>query len=633
MNLKKDSDKIILGAVVLAAAAMRLYHFSSWSLMNDELSAWQRTHVSGLGELFEKGVRPDFHPAGVQIFLYFWTQVVGDSVFIMRLPFVLAGIASVYFAYRIAKKWFGISTAMLSSVALAILQYPVLYSQVARPYSTGLLFALMLVWFWHLILFEKQEQSRRFIVAGFAVSFALCAYDHYFCLLFALIVTCTGLLYANKNNFKPYLLGCFIGTVLYLPHLPITYEQVSRGGLESWLSKPGEDYIWSFLSYAFNDSTVVMISVAAFVCFSLAVNYRKIPFSRFQLICIGWFAALFLIGYYYSVYLHPVLQYSILIFAFPFLLIAVFSFFTPADKKYALVLAPLLAGVLFWSTVFEKKIYTTTHFGVFKEIAERTVEWKDRYGADQVSIQINMIAPEYIDYYYSKMGAKMKFSFYRSDERASMGRLMESVNESNSRYLAYGWSNVYDPPGFEQYIRIKYPKVVERHSYFNSEVVLFERDEHSARPVLFNTVDGLDQYDRHWKNDSSRIDTIHAFSGKKAYHFKEGDEFGCNFSAKLSDIVPDTSVSRCIEIGARFFGGKDVQLVMELHSKDSLYEWHSAIASNFPFHKNEWGEVFYAEKLPQRASPDDRVNVYVWNNGKKELFADDIYVRTYDNRK
>jgi 4-amino-4-deoxy-L-arabinose transferase-like glycosyltransferase len=104
--MKKNRSYLILFLITLAAAFLRFYKLGSFSLSNDELSALNRLQFSNFHDLITQGVVPDFHPALVQVFLYYWTKLFGLSPFVVRLPFILLGIASVPLAFMLAKRWF-----------------------------------------------------------------------------------------------------------------------------------------------------------------------------------------------------------------------------------------------------------------------------------------------------------------------------------------------------------------------------------------------------------------------------------------------------------------------------------------------------------------------------------------------
>ena len=125
---------------ITIGAVFRFYGFSDWSLSNDELSAIARTNFNSFSELIDKGIWVDGHPALIQIFEYYWIKLFGNSVFAVRLPFVLMGIGSSIYFYKLCTNWLNRNAALLG-LALFISNYHfVLYSQVARPYVAGLFF-------------------------------------------------------------------------------------------------------------------------------------------------------------------------------------------------------------------------------------------------------------------------------------------------------------------------------------------------------------------------------------------------------------------------------------------------------------------------------------------------------------
>jgi hypothetical protein len=158
--LRKYPWQVLTALVVMVAAVLRFYDFNAWSLSNDELSAINRLRVQGFGQLINEGVKPDFHPAGVQFFLYLFTKVFGFQPYVIRLPFVLAGIVSVWLTYLIGKQWFSKTTGLLAASFMAFLPYFLLYSQLARPYSFGLVFTLALAWYWGKYFIEKDHRPK-----------------------------------------------------------------------------------------------------------------------------------------------------------------------------------------------------------------------------------------------------------------------------------------------------------------------------------------------------------------------------------------------------------------------------------------------------------------------------------------
>ena len=88
-----------------------------------------------LNQLYNEGIKTDVHPAGLQVFLYYWIKIAGRSPLAVRFPFAVFGVLSVLFVFLIARQWFNSTAGLFAAAAMATLQFPVLYSQIARPYS------------------------------------------------------------------------------------------------------------------------------------------------------------------------------------------------------------------------------------------------------------------------------------------------------------------------------------------------------------------------------------------------------------------------------------------------------------------------------------------------------------------
>jgi len=138
--LKKllTADFALLAFIILVGSILRLVQFPDIPFMFDELSAVNRLSFDSLSELLEKGVKKDGHPAGVQVFLFYWSKLFGISEAAIKLPFIFCGIASIPLIYLLGKKWFSGTTGLLAAACLATLQFPVLYSDIARPYMSGM---------------------------------------------------------------------------------------------------------------------------------------------------------------------------------------------------------------------------------------------------------------------------------------------------------------------------------------------------------------------------------------------------------------------------------------------------------------------------------------------------------------
>ncbi|HHL57783.1 MAG TPA: glycosyltransferase family 39 protein, partial [Bacteroidetes bacterium] len=209
----KSWDLLLL-LIVIVAFLLRFWRFTDIPFTFDELSAMSRTVYDNFRDLIKYGViEKDTHPAGVQVFMYYWIRMFGEAEWVVKLPFMLMGLASVWAAYAIAKLWFNATTAILTAACIATLQLFVLYSQIARPYASGLFLTLMMVYFWSRYFLKDYKLTDLVLFILFA---ALSSYNHHFSLLFAAIVGFSGLWFVSKDKRRAYVFAGIAIFILYI---------------------------------------------------------------------------------------------------------------------------------------------------------------------------------------------------------------------------------------------------------------------------------------------------------------------------------------------------------------------------------------------------------------------------------
>lgn len=630
----------VLWVIMVIAAIMRLVGLTDFSLSNDELSALARLQFSSLGEVIRYGVYPDFHPAGVQLFLYLWTSVAGFSDLMVRLPFAILGAGSVLIIFLIGRRLFGLNTGLLAAAALATLEYPLLYSQIARPYSPGLFFVLSSFLF---LLRVSDEDSRiahgktGFRLAdhiGFVITVSACMYIHYFSFLQAGMICIAGVFIVGRKNLVSYVMSLFIICVMYIPHIPVTLHHLSKGGIggsEGWLGPPEPDFFEKYLRFSLNDSTALFWIFIVLAGGFILANREKLRVGRMHLILFLLFIVPFLIGYYYSILVNPVLQYSVLLFSFPFLLLLMFSFSTDPVTPYKVSRLPvyilLFAGM--YSSVNVNRYYQKEHFSEFRKIAEAFAEFKSS-GYSTYSV-INIHDPYYIHHYLPGEEEKGEsFNIYRIQSDTEYEEFLHGVESSNSEYCFYAWSNMYNDPLTEQVIRSKYPCLADSANYLSSGYRLYRR--YSDEPCT-NESRSVHTYtsDFEWMEDAAGMGGI-CHSGSGCMRLSPEKEYG--FFVEYDYPAGGPVNLGSIELEAMVFspaGNTGALMVAAYEIGSETVEWKSESTDRFIQDHGDWYKVFLNYQVPENLPRGGVFKLYCWNEKKRDLMVDDVRVNFYSD--
>lgn len=623
--------------ILAVAALMRLYGLTAFSLSNDELSALSRLQFDSFAKVIDEGVIPDFHPAGVQIFLYLWTGLFGFGEWAVRLPFAIMGVVSVFTLYLLGRFWFSEGTALLAAAALSVLEYPLLYSQIARPYSPGLMVSLMAAFFWTKALFSDQKSARTGWVdfLMFAIFVSACMYTHYFSFIFAGILCFSGLFFVRKSNFAAYLASGVLIVLLYLPHIGIFTEQLSRGGIggpDGWLAPPESDVFSKYLDYVFNDSS--SLKLLCFVIFtgSFLLYRKELSFGKFHLLSVLFFITPFLLAYFYSHYVNPVFQFSVLLFSFPFLLLFLFSMIPSGagSSTVTFLLIVLMTGGVY-STVKEKKYYATEHFTEFRKLAQRTINLNAKLGADNITLVTNVFSPYYIQYYHEQFGAPCTYLLTRILSPEEKKQFYRVVEDSETEWFLYSFSNMYDPPEFDLCIRSKYPYLALRDSMLGSGLKLYSRSPiDSAINIQPLKTDWNGFENNLWNGEQRFLDSLIVYEGRYSSFMGSDTEFGPTYEKRLAEAGAVAGSS--LEISAVFHADAELtgaKLVVSVEESGKAVIWSGQAIGQFMVDKGKWFRVFSVVKLPENITGNEMIKIYPWNEKKEQFRMDDISIRVY----
>jgi len=629
--LKKllTADFALLAFIILVGSILRLVQFPDIPFMFDELSAVNRLSFDSLSELLEKGVKKDGHPAGVQVFLFYWSKLFGISEAAIKLPFIFCGIASIPLIYLLGKKWFSGTTGLLAAACLATLQFPVLYSDIARPYMSGMFFSIVMALCWTNYLFAEKRKLLN--LAGFAVCAALCAYNHYFSLFFAAIVGASGFLFLTKEKRNAYLLGCAFSILLFLPHLGLFLFQYETGGLD-WLGKPKNNFPTEFLAYIFHYSPLVITAVTLFFLMGMIQGRQALlEKNKFRALCLFWFLLPFFVGFYYSVNVKPVLQFSVLIFSLPFLLLFLFSFYEKSSAAFKTCLILVLLGINTATLIFSRQHYQVFSKQPVEQFALQSIAVaKSEIDTDSTTIILNTDS-NYLNYYFRKHHFKPAYynSYHKKPTLSEFNTLLSSLN-TNSVLL--GGASLEQLNIAAQY----FPYQLHRDFGYTYSLYHLSKQESPllfSDAVLFKTTYGADDACC-WSFEGD------ALQSGGVLQLDAGKEWGPTFSAQLENLFPNNNRMHIVDMSfsvKREFAQSEGMLVFEGSKDGELYEWRAHGVSAFSETDSAvWQKVYFPVRLAdfihsKKELENMRVKIYYWNKGKEKIFLKNFEIRVWED--
>lgn len=589
-------NKCILLGILLVAVVLRFYDYLSIPFTHDEFSALFRTQFNTFSELIEKGAKIDGHPPGIQVFLYYWVKLFGYSEWIVKLPFTLCGLLSVVLIYLIAKKWYNETVGFIAAAFLATIQYTVIYSQIARPYISGLFFSLAMVYFWTQLILNPEKRFYKNSVFYILFS-ALCAYNHHFSLLFAAITGLTGLFLIQRKYLIKYLINAAVIMLLYIPNIPIVLYQLKIGGIEGWLGKPHNDFIINYIEYIFQFSLVSLFVVAGLMVFGF-VKRAKINY-KWLVVSVLWFFLPFLIGFFYSKYVNAVLQYSVLIFSFPFLFFILFGHIKKHKPTVNLIIVVIILTVNTFVLVHERKHYTlfynSPHIKVLEDHETTQKEHKN-------VVSLIHSYRKATQYYWDKIPVRTPFFWIDSiNEKELVSLVKEQVEKADYLYLGAVSAN---SPNTVPIIQEYFPNIKWQNNYQSATTYLFSKEKRNC------------------------ADTIH-FSETTSCFIDSLTEYSCGFSKPLFEII--SNPYNFIDVSVKFFvpeSYEDIILVASLENEQGGIYWNGISFDKYVADEDigTWVTIHHSVKLSDIYLKDKNIvfKTYIWNKGKQSFTVKDF---------
>lgn len=559
------SPALLFLFVLFAGVFLRTYDWLAIPFTHDEFSALFRTGYDSFGELIRKGVKNDVHPAGIQVLLNYWIAMVGDQPHLVKLPFLLCGLGALYLTYRLGCFWFHQTAGIVAATLVASIQPMVMYSQIARPYMSGIFLVLLAVW--GLSRYLTTPYHRWVPYLCWILGAIGAAYNHYFSLLTVAVIGLLGFLIVPGRHLKSYLLSGFLIVLGFAPHIPITLTHLEMEGL-GWLGAPDKTFFLDFLGYITHYSlllqTVWLGLLILGFWFHLRVrestDYR---IRNFRYLLIGALVIPALIGFWYSNAVAPVLQFSSLVFGLPLLFIAGASLLPNFSVKWLWGLVVLLMIIHSYTLIAKRHHFRLLYQNRYK--ATRTTLKADikQYGSDKLTALLSL-DPK-IQNRWIKQSPLLRKAQIKTLFNTSLTYIEDTLRKKDKPYLVLGFADGMNWTAFK-IARSQYPYLLKVKNWHLGRYFLMAQEPHPDTTKLITKT---------FSPPSMRADSKVYVPKKKQYGPSLEKRLVSHLSNPNDVLIASASFKKAQEQA-------DPQVALSLHHPgvDSAIIWRGATAFN-----------------------------------------------------
>lgn len=609
--------------VLIIAFLLRFIPLFEYEFFYDELSSLDRIQYKNLKDIIDIGVKTDVHPALIQLFIFYWTKIGGTSEAWVKLPFLICGVLSCWQVFKLAKQWFNYKTAVISTIVVSCSLIFLVYSSSSHLYATGVLFALVSTRYLFEIVFGDSLKTKDYILFGLFV--LLSALNHHMGALYVTIIGVLALVYAANKQKLILLITALCVFLLYLPHLSITLAQMNSsisadsGG---WLTAPKWDACFLFLKTLFGTGCVIFVFILLFIYGAIHSNFSFKSNKKIGFLFLSYVIFCSVI-YFYSIFKSPILQFSVLSIAGPYIIIVVAHTIASIPNRFFNPLAIVLIAILLIQTIIVKQYYSIgIKQGVKSSIVE-TILAKNRYGKNNVTAIYNT-EPFFAARYLVEFNQKYTY-LTTYDSIFTHSEILQAYLKSlKEEYIILS-----DPDAVSlERVKLFFPYTIKHdEGYFKSVFLLSKKSDEAIKDettiATYNTRNvGSFTFPEKYKAAGKEflIDSLEEFplmiwSDLKSLPLKEG-----------VSIVSDITYSCYNDID-------DLNFDFAIKEKDSTLFYSGGNLKNFYIEgdsiQHGYTSVFMGTEF--REWKNAKTECFFWNHGKKRYYLKDLNIKLIDS--
>ena len=272
----RPAEGVVLGAIVLAGVALRVFEAGRAPMWFDEIyTTWAAR--GGFAKVFDNMAR-DVHPPLHTLLVSAWVSLGGESTAWLRTLSVLFGLATIVVVFLLARAAFGRRAGLVAAALLALHPVHAYFSQESRVYALlwlELATAWWLAWRW-------IEGGRARDGWGYVAVAALALYTHYLAGLVLAFTAAGGLALclASPGRRRRALewTGLHLAVVaLFAPQLPTFLAQNGRVASGHWVPPADARDLRDWVRHVSADAIVLVPVFAALGALAFARRESRRP--------------------------------------------------------------------------------------------------------------------------------------------------------------------------------------------------------------------------------------------------------------------------------------------------------------------------------------------------------------------
>lgn len=400
-------------------------------------------------------------------------------------------------------------------------------------------------------------------------------------------------------------------------------------GNEGWLGPVQNDFILRYFEYLFQYSWITYILVAFIIGYGLLrINRQNVPL-RIYLLFTAWFFIPFIIGFLYSRFINNVLQFSVLIFGFPYLLFIIFGHYKARSPGFNSLLVAAILAVNIFSLFFVRNHYSVFYNSQYIHmLTDQNEAAKIHKGIPSIIDSDKKISRFYIKKY--DLDTNFTWFDHVNTERKLIAFLDEQSKLSDFLYLG---CLSYNSPTTVPIIREYYPSIEVQRNYSGGTSYIFSKSE-DKKDYLIEYWGFDNKEKKFWKSiDMNKfIDTI-GYSGMTSYLIDNQTTWSPSYTREF-DRELNPAKNDFIDISVKVYlldSLKEAILSASITRDEEVIHWAGTHFDRFidpDSDKGKWTTIHYSVMLSDVKLPSGnlKLKVFIWNKGGTAFLIDDFTI-------